>query len=353
MMGSEGLDEQRRIRLSSIRMRQQSICVMVPPRASLFELATPVGVWGAGRANHNGEVPFALTAASPSADRPVATTAGLVIGGMVGLGAAAPVDLVVIPTWPVGADLTPPEQADCRAIVAQARAAHERGSTVVGLCLGAFAVAEAGLVDGRQAVTHWAHRDRFSARFPAVTYARDSLYVDLGDVVTSAGSAAALDCCLYLVRQSHGAEVATRLARSLVTSPHRAGNQTQYVPPDTGPGSAGASGHLGRVLAEATGAIGAIITVSDLARRAGMSRRSLERAFAASLAVSPAEWLIDQRVERARLLLEKSEYSVEEVASRVGFGSAATLRRHFRKRLLTTPTAYRAQFGEEVRLSSR
>ena len=334
---------------------RQTIAVLVPPEASLFEVATPIGVWGAGREGRGeGRVagsqddrsvpsPFRLIVASPEPGQATQSTAGILLGGMEPLEAVRDADLVIVPTWPSV------EGPGCTEILECLRDAGERGAIVVGLCLGAFAVAEAGLLDGREAVTHWAHRERFSARFPSVSYQGDALYVDHGDVVTSAGSAAALDCCLHLVRQSHGAKVATTIARSMVTPPHRQGSQTQFVPPEpalnqSGEPEPGTDRSLAATLEHAMRNLGSIQTVSDLASQIGMSRRSLERAFAEELGVSPAKWLNSQRLLRARLLLETTVLSVDVVAARSGLGSAPSLRRHFRSELSTTPMAYRNAF---------
>ena len=219
--------------------------------------------------------------------------------------------------------------------------AHEQGARLVGLCLGAFAVAATGLLDGRTATTHWRHRDRFESTHPSVRYEPNTLYVDAGDVVTSAGSAAALDCCLHLLRSDHGAEVAAEVARSLVTAPHRDGAQSQFAsaPPitlDDDP--------ISRALARAAERIGDIHGVDDLVLLAQTSRRSLERHLRSRLGVSPRDWVDEQRVIMACRLLETSDLSVEIIAAEVGYGSAQTLRRAMRLRRSMTPTMYRLAF---------
>lgn len=337
------------MRLCSINMRQTSVAIVVPPTATLYELATPIGVWDNTRVRSGAADPFAVTVCSPHSSGSVMSSAGLTIAGFEPLAAAATADLVIVPTWPVAVfELDAPEDNDahsvrvgCEDIISELRRAARRGATVVGLCLGAFAVAEAGLVEGREAVTHWAYRRNFSERFPGVRYRDDSLYIDHGDVVTSAGSAAAMDCCLHLVRARHGEHVATGLARSMVTPPHRAGGQTQFVPPSPGTTHAGT---LAVVLDLAMKRLGDLESVADLAAAAQLSRRTLERLFMAELGVSPAAWLVDQRLQRARLLLETSDLSIEAVAQRTGLGTSASLRRHFRANLATTPTAYRQTF---------
>lgn len=336
-------------------MRQESVAILMPPQASLFELATPVGVWGSGRAEVAGKSPFDLVVCTPTPDEATNTTAGLSITGCKELSAARDAELVVVPTWPARELHGPDGSLDsvtvaalrrgCDEIVAFIIEAHSRGATIVGLCLGAFAVAESGLLDSREAVTHWALRDLFCQLFPEVNYNGDPLYVDHGSIVTSAGSAAALDCCLHLVRRRHGATVATQVARSMVTPPHREGNQTQFVPPRDEIDDAGLSTALSLALAYATDHLTEITTMTQLASGAGMSRRSLERAFLSELAVTPAAWLLGQRILRARLILETTNMSIEQVAAEAGLGSAASLQRYFRERMATTPRAYRAAFG--------
>lgn len=334
-------------------MRHESIAILVPPFASLYELATPVGVWGSGRAAVDGRSPFRVSVCSPLPGAPTASTAGLSIAGMQSLEAARGADLVVVPTWPVsredptGRNLDTEALRGCEEIVSLLGQASAWGATVVGLCLGAFAVAESGLLDGTEAVTHWALREQFQERFSAVTYASDPLYVDNGNVVTSAGSAAALDCCLHLVRRSHGERVATQVARSMVTPPHRDGGQTQFVPPPDDDGRNRLSVTLAAAVAYANDNLESLRSVTHLAEAVGTSRRSLERAFAAELSVAPGAWLLSQRLLRARFVLETTRLPIEQAAAAAGFGSAASLQRHFREQLATTPRAYRLAFGAQ------
>jgi transcriptional regulator GlxA family with amidase domain len=212
---------------------------------------------------------------------------------------------------------------------------------VASLCTGAFVLAEAGLLDGRRATTHWAHTTLLHDRYPAVAVDPDVLYVDNGDVLTSAGKAAGMDLCLHLVRADHGTAVANALARSLVVPPHRPGGQAQFIPAAVGYG-------LDHVLAEllpwALERIEHPLTVRDLARRAGMSSRNLARHFNAVTGLSPLRWLLTERVRRAQELLETSDLSVEQIASRTGMGTATTLRRHFNRQLGVPPEVDRLTF---------
>ena len=173
-------------------------------------------------------------------------------------------------------------------------------------------------------------------------YDPDPLYIDHGSVVTSAGSAAALDCCLHLVRTDHGASAAAVVARSLVTAPHRAGAQSQFA---VAAGPARTDDAFGRLLTDAAADIARIPDVADLASRSAVSRRSLERLFQQRLGTTPRAWLLDQRLQAARQLLEDTDLSVDQIATAVGFGSTPSLRREFNRQLGTTPTQHRRTFG--------
>lgn len=313
---------------------RQKVVVVVPEGGSLFEIATPLRVWGADPGEPDWP-PSELVACGDGATAGLAL-APLALAGLAPLAEHAPsADMIIVPTWPVDDRPVPPS------LVAELQAAHQRGSRIVGLCLGAFAVAAAGLLDGHRAVTHWRYSEDFAARYPAVALERDPLYVDLGSVVTSAGSAAAIDCCLHLVRTDHGADAAALVARSLVTAPHRSGGQVQFAA--VAPLSS-SDGWLGGLLSGAVADLREVRSVADLVERAAMSRRTLERLFRDRLGCSPRAWLIDQRVQQARTLLETSDLGVESIADAVGFGSVQALRREFRSAMQVAPTAYRQAF---------
>jgi len=267
---------------------------------------------------------------------PLRTTAGFDIATAHTLKALASADIVIVPTW----------HDDCRpassALLAALRRAHRRGARIVGLCLGAFPLAQAGLLDGRNATTHWAFADRLSERHPGVTVNRDVLYVDEGEILTSAGVAAGLDCCLYLLRQLCGADAANRVARQLVVAPHRQGGQAQFIerPLPVSRSDSRFSDVLdwvGRHLREAH-------SIDALAARAAMSRRHFTRHFRLATGTSFKQWLLNQRLVHAQRMLERSDASIEIVAQEAGFGSALSLRQHFRATLRTSPSAYRRQF---------
>ncbi|MDQ1701759.1 MAG: hypothetical protein QOF57_1011 [Frankiaceae bacterium] len=217
-----------------------------------------------------------------------------------------------------------------------------RGRRVVSICTGAFALAQAGVLDGRRATTHWQATDLLAARFPAIDVVEDVLYVDDGDVLTSAGVSAGLDLCLHIVRRDYGAAAANTVARALVAAPHRDGGQAQFI---DAPTSAGPDGSLAPTRAWALQHLAQPLTLSDLARHAGVSQRTLSRRFTAETGCTPLQWLLHARLNHARELLETRDISIDLVAASCGIGTAANLRLRFRQILSTTPTAYRRTFS--------
>jgi transcriptional regulator GlxA family with amidase domain len=220
------------------------------------------------------------------------------------------------------------------------RDAAERGR-VVSICTGAFVLAAAGLLDGRPATTHWLHTDRFRALYPQVELDPDVLFVDDGDVLTSAGNAAGIDLLLHLVRRDHGAEVAATVARRSVVAPWREGGQSQFVEQPV-PEPAGASTAAARTWALEH--LGEPLSLDELAARSAMSVRTFTRRFRAETGLSPARWLTTRRVELVRRLLETTDLPVEGIAGRAGFGSTASLRQHLHAAIGMSPLAYRRSF---------
>jgi AraC family transcriptional activator FtrA len=269
---------------------------------------------------------------------PLRAAGGLRVGADAGLDLLEQAGTVIIPGWR-GVEAPVPE-ALCEAL----RAAHRQGARVVSLCSGVVVLAAAGLLAGRRATTHWRYFPAFAARFPGLTLVPDVLYVDEGSVLTAAGSAAGLDLCLHLVRRDFGPEAANSVARRLVIPPHRDGGQAQYVERPV-PALRAAGARLAAAMDRVRGALAEEWPIGRLAAEAALSPRALHRHMRAATGLSPGEWVIGARLDRARELLEDTRLPVEEVASAVGFGAAATLRLHFRARLGTTPAAYRARFG--------
>lgn len=252
------------------------------------------------------------------------------------LTALARVRTIVIPGWRAPQD--PPPQALLNALLA----AHRRGARLLSICSGAFVIAACGLLEGRRATTHWLYAADFRAMFPRVEFVDDVLYVDEGQIITSAGSAAGVDACLHLVRRDYGARVANIVARRMVTAPHREGGQAQYV--ET-PVAARAGPTIGEVLDWARERMDRPITVSELARRTAMSERTFLRHFQAALGMPPSTWLQRTRVARARELLESTSLPHAAIAEQCGFDSAETFRVAFRRNVGVAPGAYRLRFS--------
>jgi transcriptional regulator GlxA family with amidase domain len=217
---------------------------------------------------------------------------------------------------------------------------HRRGRRVVSICTGAFALAAAGLLDGLQATTHWRDIDELAERYPLVTVDRGVLYVDNGQVLTSAGVASGIDLCLHIVRRDLGAAAANKVARLIVAAPHREGGQAQFIETPLGT----TQGSLSSTRAWALEHLEDQLSVRDLARHASMSERTFARRFVDETGSSPLQWLLSARIQRARELIETADLSVDQVAQHCGLGTAANLRLHFRRLVGTTPTSYRKAF---------
>ncbi|WP_274914516.1 GlxA family transcriptional regulator [Streptomyces sp. WZ-12] len=309
-------------------MTVHRVAVLALDGVTPLDLAIPTQIFTA-----RPETPYEMTLCALEAK--VATTAGFTLVADGGLEQVRAADTVIVPGFEPNHLPLPDAVLDA---LAEAR---DRGRRVVSICTGAFALAAAGVLDGLHATTHWKHIDDFERDFPAVTVDRDVLYVDEGEVLTSAGVCCGIDLCLHIVRRDLGAEVANQIARGLVAAPHRDGGQAQYVPaPVAVAGQASLSGTRGWALHR----LGEPLTLRVLARHAGVSQRTFMRRFSEETGTTPLQWLLNARIGRARELLETTDRSVEQVARDCGLGTAANLRLHFRRALDTTPTAYRRTF---------
>lgn len=299
---------------------------------SPFHLSVPCVVFG-------DPVPdgprFALRVCAMEAGA-LGTTAGFTLSTPWSLDGLEGADTVVVPSWRDPAERAP--QALLDALVS----AHQRGAQIVGLCLGAYVLAQAGLLHGRRATTHWAYADDFARRHPTVALDPQVLYVHDGRVLTSAGTSAGIDCCLHLLRQQYGVECANRVARRLVAAPHRQGGQAQYIehPLPATDRNARLAGLLDWVRAH----LDASHSVDSLAQRALMSRRTFTRQFTKLVGAPVAQWLLQERLGRAQQLLESSTESIDAIALRAGFGSPVSLRQQFRKAFGVSPSQWRATF---------
>ena len=266
---------------------------------------------------------------------PLHATGGICVLPKKGLEGLLHADTILIPGWRDPNE--PPPQRLIRTLIS----AHQKGARLVSICSGIFVLAATGLLNGRRATTHWKYVDKLRSAFPLIQLQPDVLYVDDGDVLTSAGSAAGIDLCLHIIRNDFGTLIANNVARRLVVSPHREGGQAQFIDKPIGDQ---ASPWLAHLLEWVQVRLHNSITVEQLASQAHMSKRTLSRRFAETTGNSPLVWITSLRVRRAKDLLETSALSVEEVADRCGFGSAPTLRHHFRARVKLTPNSYRARF---------
>jgi transcriptional regulator GlxA family with amidase domain len=304
----------------------------------LLDLAAPAHLFG-----HCGGDRYSFVLAGVGG-APVMTSSGFEVNVQAGLEALHDAQTVVVPGY-LGTERRPDKAA-----LSELRRAAGRGARVMSICTGAFALAHAGLLDGRRATTHWDS----AAQFPAVRLDPGVLYVDEDAVLTSAGVAAGLDLCLHVIRRDHGAELASHIARHCVIAPHREGGQAQFIDRPLEPLTYGAL-RLGPTLDWALERLEQPLTVADLARHACVSPRTFARRFRSETGTSPIQWLLAQRVLHARELLEADDASIDEVARRCGFAEPAALRYHFRRAVGTTPTAYRRSFrtGHETPRAAR
>jgi transcriptional regulator GlxA family with amidase domain len=313
-----------------------TVGVLVGDGAPLLEVAVAPRVFGIDQTGRGGPR-FEVRVAGEHAG-PLGTTAGISISAPCDLAALDEAGLLIVPGWraPGGAPVA-------GQILDVLRTAHHEGATVVGLCLGAFVLAEAGLLDGRRATTHWYHLAEFGDRFPDVEVVEDALFVDEDSIVTSAGSAAGLDACLHLLRRDHGPAAANTAARALVAAPQRPGGQAQFVERPV------PQVHTGDTIGTAMGYAlehldDPALDIAELAAAAHLSRRTLDRRFRETTGCSPLQWLLHQRVLRAQHILSTTGIDIDAVARASGFTNGVAMRPHFRRIVGVPPQSYRATF---------
>ncbi len=315
-------------------MRAHTIAVVAFDGISPFHLAIPCAVFGEDR--REAGVPRFEILVCALGDGPLRTSAGFAIDTGYGIADLRKAPTIIVPSW-FRPHVTPPEP-----LLRALRRAHTRGAQLVGLCLGSFVLAEAGLLDGRPATTHWAAMDEFTSRFPRVRANRNVLYVDDGDILTSAGGAAGIDCCLHLLRKKCGAEIAHRVARRMVVPPHRQGGQAQFA--ETPVRVAIQPDRMSELLEWVVQNLDEPHSLDALARHALMSRRTFTRRFHEATGTTVRRWLLGQRLSLAQRLLESTDQSIEMIAGQSGFGSAVSLRQHFSDAFSTSPSLYRREF---------
>lgn len=311
---------------------QHRVVALVHAPQSTFELACAAEVFGMPRPGLPARYDFRVCSDEPGL---VATMAGYHMAVTAGLDALRSADTVVVAGW------HPPGSQVPDRVLDEVHAAHARGARIAAICSGAFVLAQAGLLDGRRATTHWRFAEELTRRQPSVVVDAGAIYVDHGDVATSAGSCAGIDMCLHLVREDCGAAYAATVARHMVMPPHREGGQLQYAALNP---QARVQDSLGPVLDWAGHRLHEPLSVGVLAAQARVSARTLARRFADQVGLSPGQWLLQQRVTAARALLEETDLPVDAVAARVGLSSATNLRRRFWVAVGTTPAAYRRTF---------
>ncbi len=315
-------------------MQAETIAVIAFDQISPFLLSIPATVF-----REDADLPelprFRLLVCS--AETPVLqSSAGFSLQTEHTLQDAAQADIVIVPSWRDPQELPPQELLECL------RTAHARGALVVGLCLGTYVLAAAGLLDGRCATTHWRWSADLAQRYPQISLRPDVLYVDEGDIVTSAGVAAGIDCCLHLLRRLHGAEVAAHVARRMVVPPHRQGGQAQYI--ELPLSRSAAEDRFAQQLAWLQRHLEQSHSLDSLAERFMMSRRTFTRRFRQVTGTTVGAWLLNQRLALAQRLLEGTAKPIGQVAQEAGFGSEVSLRQQFNKLLKTSPARYRKEF---------
>lgn len=314
-------------------MSPVTVAVLAYDRISPFHLSVPCLIFGEAR---DGLPEFRFKVCGETRGL-LTTTAGFHVDIRHGLSALKQADIVIVPSW-----RDPSERAP-EAILNSLVTAHRRGAQIVGLCLGAYVLAQAGLLDHRQATTHWAYAQDFKQRYPSIEVNADVLYIDHGDVLTSAGTAAAIDCCLHILRKRYGSLCANSMARRLVIAPHRNGGQAQFIEQPVALTTQGT--RLGNLLTWAQSHIDHAHSVDSLAKRALMSRRTFTRQFRLATGMTLTAWLQRARLARAQHLLEASKHSIDMVAMKSGFGSVEALRLSFKREFGVSPGVWRKTFS--------
>jgi transcriptional regulator GlxA family with amidase domain len=321
--------------------RRHTVAAVVANDLSPFEFAVACEVFGIDRSDDVGFpwYRFLVCGADPS---PITTKTGFTLNAPYGLEGLRRADTIVVPASGHLAGSTSENERLLDAL----RRAHRRGARIMSVCSGAFVLAAAGLLDGRTATTHWMYASELARSYPKITVDPDVLYVDDGDILTSAGTAAGIDLCLHVVRQDYGAEAANVVARRMVIPPHRDGGQAQFVAtplPDVP-----ADDPFADTLVWIQAHLDEPLAVPDLARRSAMSPRTFARRFRDTTGATPHQWLLRQRILLAQRLLERTDLSVDVIATQCGLGTATNLRQHFQRIVRTSPNAYRRTFQKDA-----
>ena len=312
------------------------VAVVLADRVSPFELGVACEVFGTDR-SADGIEGWDFAVCSPGGSG-VASWSGFGLSDLRDLDFAATADLLIVPTC-APRTAPPPEP-----VLEVLRDAAGRGAWVAGFCAGVFSLGYAGLLDGRRCTVHWVYEAEFRERFPAAEVDPQALYADDDGILTSAGTVAAVDLCLHLVRRLRGVAAATTLARRMVAAPHRAGGQAQFVQAPVPATAAADDAVVAEALEWVERRLDQPFTVAELARRSGLGERTFLRRFSAATGTTPHRWLTERRLDRAQALLEEGRLSVEDIATACGYASAAALRHQFGRLRGTSPSSYRAAF---------
>lgn len=312
------------------------VAVVLADRVSPFELGVACEVFGTDR-SADGIEGWDFGVCSPGGS-PVESWSGFELSRLRDMDFAASADLLIVPTC-APRTAPPPEP-----VLDVLRDAAGRGAWVAGFCAGVFSLGYAGLLDGRRCTVHWVYEAEFRQRFPAAEVDPQALYADDGGILTSAGTVAAVDLCLHLVRRLRGVAAATTLARRMVAAPHRAGGQAQFVQAPVPATAAGDDAVVAEALEWVERRLDQPFTVAELARRSGLGERTFLRRFSAATGTTPHRWLTERRLDRAQALLEEGGRSVEDIAAACGYASAAALRHQFSRLRGTSPSSYRTAF---------
>lgn len=313
----------------------RQVAVLAYDGLCLFEFGICCEVFGLKRPEM-GDDWYSFSVASQEPGTPMRASNGVKVAVDGGLEILETAGTILIPGWSGINDPVPDELA------AVLRRAHEKGARLLTICSGVFVLAESGLLDGLKVTTHWRYFEALSNRYLNLTTVPNVLYTDNGQILTSAGSAAGIDLCLHLIRRDFGPAAANTVAKRLVVPPHREGGQAQFVDNSVPPPSE--ASRLSPLFDQVRAHLAEDHTIKSLAAKAGMSERTFLRRFEKATGTTPARWLTGLRLQKAKDLLEESLYSVDQIADQTGFGTAATMRHHFREILGTTPTTYRRLF---------
>lgn len=315
----------------------ERVAVVLAEQVSPFELGVACEVFGTDRSG-SGIGGWEFAVCSPGG-APVTTWSGFRLDGLEPLSEAVRADLLIVPTC-APRSAPPPEP-----VLDALRAARERGAWVAGFCAGVFSLGYAGLLDGRRCTVHWVYEQEFRRQFPRADVDPSVLYADDDGVLTSAGTVAAVDLCLHLVRATRGVDAATALARRMVTAPHRVGGQAQFVQAPVPENSATDDAVVAEVLEWVERRLDQPVTVAELSRRTGLGERTFLRRFTAATGSTPHRWITERRLDRAQGLLESTALGVDEIATACGYASAAALRHQFSRLRGTSPSDYRRKFA--------